>query len=187
MKKLFAVALAAALALPSVAAEPAAPAAPKAASADSPKVSALWPACFAFCEWPATPDLIGLRLSIPYSTRQECVTGLDLGLWGRCKDFEGLQVNVLRNDAKDTLAGFQIGLYNTAQRADLLCFQIGLVNETQGFRGLQAGLVNMTGDGQGFQIGLINRAESFYGFQIGAINVIREADVPFLPVVNIGF
>ena len=50
---------------------------------------ALWPAFFAVAEWPETPDLVGLRLSIPYSSKQECVTGIDLGFWGRCKDFEG--------------------------------------------------------------------------------------------------
>jgi hypothetical protein len=182
MKKLFAVVLAAALAAPLFADE-----APAAAVPAEPKEAMLWPACFAFCEWPETPDLIGLRLTLPFSTRQECVTGFDLGLWGRCKDFEGVQINAFRNDAKDTLAGFQFGLYNTATRADLFCIQVGLVNETQGFRGLQAGLINMTGDGEGLQVGLINRAETLNGFQVGAINVIRDAEFAFLPVVNVGF
>ena len=45
----------------------------------------------------------------------------------------------------------------------------------------------MTGDGYGFQVGLINRAETFYGLQVGLINVIRDAEVPVLPVLNIGF
>ena len=183
MKKLSAVVLAAMLAAPIFAEEPAVS---TVASAE-PKESVLWPACFAVCEWPETPDLIGMRLTLPFSTRQESVTGFDIGLWGRCKDFEGVQVNIFRNDAKDTLAGFQIGLYNTATRADLFCIQAGLVNETQGFRGIQAGLVNMTGDGQGFQFGLINRAETLYGFQVGAINVIRDAEFAFLPLVNVGF
>lgn len=184
MKKLFILAVTAALAVPSIAAE----ASENASVAKAePKESALWPACFAFCEWPETPDLIGLRLTMPFSTRQESVTGFDVGFWGRSKDFEGVQINVFRNDAKDTLAGFQIGLYNTATRADLFCFQAGLVNETQGFRGVQAGLVNMTGDGYGFQIGLINRAETLYGFQVGAINVIRDAEIAFFPLVNVGF
>lgn len=182
MKKLLAFAFAAALAVPTMADEVAAPAAQNA-----PKESALWPAAFAFCEWPDTPDLIGLRLTVPFSTRQECVTGFDIGFWGRCKDFEGVQLNLLRNDAKDTLAGFQVGLYNTAVRADLICIQVGLVNETQGFRGIQAGLINTTGDGDGFQIGLVNRAETLYGFQVGAINVIRDAELAFFPVVNVGF
>jgi hypothetical protein len=182
MKKLFAVALAAALAVPAFAAEPAAPA----AQAES-KDAVLWPACFAVCEWPSTPDLVGLRLTLPFSTRQESVTGFDLGLWGRCKDFEGVQINVFRNDAKDTLAGFQFGLYNSVTRADLFAFQAGLINEAQGFRGFQVGLVNITGDGEGFQVGLINRAETLHGFQVGAINVIRDAEFAFLPLVNVGF
>jgi len=146
-----------------------------------------WPCVCAVCEWPAAPEVTGLRLTIPFSTKQETVTGFDLGLWGRCRDFEGLQVNVLRNDVKDTLAGIQIGLYNSANRADLFCVQVGLFNETQSFRGLQAGLVNKSGEGQGFQVGLVNVTESLYGYQVGLINVIRGAEVPFLPIANIGF
>jgi len=147
----------------------------------------VWPAVFAVSEWPAAPEVIGIRMTFPFSTVQETVTGFDIGLWGRCRDFEGLQVSVLRNDVKDTLAGFQVGLYNSANRADLFCIQVGLVNETQSFRGLQAGLVNKSGDGQGFQVGLINCTETLYGYQVGVINIIRDAEVPFLPVVNIGF
>ena len=96
-------------------------------------------------------------------------------------------MSILRNDVKDTFGGFQVGIYNTVNRGDLFCVQAGLVNEAQSFRGLQAGLVNVTGDGQGFQLGLINRAETFYGLQVGVINVIRDAEVPVLPFVNIGF
>ena len=148
---------------------------------------AWWPAFFAISEWPSTPDLIGLRITIPFSTRQECVTGIDIGFWGACKDFEGIQVNVLRNDVRDTFGGVQLGLYNSVSRGDLFGFQIGLWNQANSFRGVQAGLVNVTGDAQGFQLGVINRAETLYGFQVGLINVIRDAEIPVLPFVNIGF
>ena len=57
-------------------------------------------------------DVIGLRLTIPYGSC-ESVTGFDIGCFGRCRYFEGFQLNILRNDAKDSLAGFQIGLYNS--------------------------------------------------------------------------
>ena len=40
---------------------------------------------------------------------------------------------------------------------------------------------------QGFQVGVINRAEEMYGFQVGVINVIRDAELTFCPLVNIGF
>lgn len=149
--------------------------------------TAQWPVFFALGEWPGSPDVVGLRLTLPFSTRQEGVTGFDVGLWGRCKDFEGVAVNVLRNDVRDTCAGLQVSLYNSVVRGDLMGFQAGLWNEAQGFRGIQAGLINVCGDAQGFQLGLINRAESLYGFQVGAINVIRDAEIPFCPVVNIGF
>ena len=56
--------------------------------------NAVWPAFFALGEYPANPDVVGLRLTIPFSTRQENVTGLDLGFWGRSVYFEGIQVNL---------------------------------------------------------------------------------------------
>ena len=148
---------------------------------------AIWPAFFAFAEWPETPDLIGVRLTIPFSTKQESVTGIDIGLWGRCRDFEGVQLNLLRNDVKDTLGGAQVGFYNSVNRGDLFGIQLGLFNEANSFRGVQAGIINVTGDGEGFQVGIFNRAETFYGFQIGLINVIRDAEIPVFPIVNIGF
>jgi len=180
MKKLFVAAIAGALAF-SVLAQEAAETEVKETE------TALWPAVIALCEWPSTPDLVGLRLSIPFSTRQEVITGIDLGFWGRCKDFEGIGLSVLRNDVKDTLGGLQIGLYNTANRADLGAVQIGLWNETQSVRGIQVGLVNLTGDAQGFQVGLINRAETLYGLQAGLINVIRDGEWPVMFGVNIGW
>lgn len=194
MKKTIPFALAAALVLPLCAQEvfddEAAPDIEEASRSDAQESAthyAMWPAFFAVCEFPATPDLIGLRLTIPFSTKQENVTGFDLGLWGRAIYFEGLQVNVLRNDVKDSCAGVQVGLYNTVGRGDLLGVQAGLWNQSLSFRGVQAGLVNNSGDSQGFQIGLINRSETMYGFQFGLINIIRDAELQFCPFVNIGF
>lgn len=148
---------------------------------------ALWPAFFAFCQWPETPDLVGLRLTLPFSTKQENVTGLDVGLWGRSKYFEGIQINVLRSDVKDELSGVQIGIYNSAAQADAFGLQVGLWNEAGRLNGVQCGLINVVGEMGGIQVGVINRAEEFYGFQIGAINIIRDAELRFCPFVNIGF
>jgi len=149
--------------------------------------SAVWPAFFAVCEFPASPDVVGLRLTIPFSTKQESVTGIDLGLWGRSLYFEGIQINILRNDVKDRAAGIQVGLYNSVGSGEMIGVQAGLWNEANAFRGVQAGLVNIAGEVQGFQVGLINRCETMYGYQVGLINVIRDAELQFLPVLNIGF
>lgn len=149
--------------------------------------STTWPAPVAFCQWPRTADVIGLRLTIPFSTSQENVTGLDLGFWGHSLYFEGIQLNVLRNDVRDSASGIQIGLYNSIGSGDMLGIQIGLWNEAVSMSGFQVGLVNVVGDGDGFQVGLINRAETFHGYQVGVINVIRDAELKFMPVLNIGF
>ena len=164
----------------------------KEASAAQPKEaqreqSTVWPAFFALCQWPASPDVVGLRLSLPFSTSQESVTGIDVGLWGRSTYFEGIQVNVLRNNVTDRCAGIQVGLYNSIGSGEMLGIQVGLWNEANALRGVQAGLVNVSGETQGLQVGLINRAETMYGYQVGLINVIRDAELQFFPIVNIGF
>lgn len=189
MKKLFSLALIAVVVMPLCAQE---------AEAKKEEVKAqqreerkreynVWPCFFSVCEFPATPDVLGLRLTVPYSTVQENVTGIDLGLWGRCQYFEGVQLNLVRNDVKDDMCGIQCGLYNSIGGGQMLGVQIGLWNESNSIEGVQAGLVNLTGTADGFQIGLINRCETMRGYQVGLINVIRDAELQFCPVVNIGF
>lgn len=148
---------------------------------------AMWPACFAVFELPETPDLVGLRIAIPYSTKQESVTGIDIGLWGRCQNFEGLGLNIIRNDVHERFAGIQAGLYNSVGFSCLGGIQIGAWNEAYSLNGLQVGIVNIAGDAFGFQFGVINRCETMNGFQVGAINIIRDAEIPFCPILNVGF
>ena len=155
---------------------------------DAPRKNvALWPAFIAIWDFPETPDLVGLRITVPYSTKQENVTGIDVGFWGRSEYFEGIQLNVLRNDVRDSCAGIQVGCYNSVARGDLFGIQVGLWNESMSHRGIQVGAVTVSGDSQGLQIGLINRSETMYGFQLGLINIIRDAEFQFMPILNVGF
>lgn len=151
------------------------------------ELSPAWPAFFAVSQWPRSADVIGLRLTLPFSTSQENVTGIDLGFWGKSLYFEGIQLNLLRNNVMDAMSGFQVGIYNSVGRGDMLGLQVGLWNESLSIRGVQCGLVNVVGEADGFQIGLINRAETMKGYQIGLINVIRDAELQFMPICNIGF
>ena len=146
---------------------------------------ASWPVWLAFNST-RNIDVVGFRFTLPYGSC-EGLTGFDLGVFGRCRYMEGFQLNILRNEAEDVLSGCQAGIYNTAGRADVLGVQVGLWNETQSIRGLQAGVINIANAVTGFQVGLINRAETMYGFQIGLVNVIRESELAFCPIVNIGF
>ena len=187
MKKLVSMALLAAIAAPVFAQEAQlnddAPIAPRGER----RVSDSWPAFFAICEFPSATDIAGLRLTIPYSTRHVNVTGIDVGFWGKAQYFEGIQANILRNDAKDSMAGCQCGIYNTAGSGNLAGIQIGIWNEANSMSGAQAGLVNVCGETEGLQIGIINRSDTMHGYQIGLINIIREAELRFFPIVNIGF
>jgi len=183
MKKTL-MAFCAVLACAAVSAQEAAPA-PAPAVAKAPDTKAPWPVWMAFNSVDHV-DVVGLRLTLPYG-ECESVTGFDLGFYGRCRYFEGLQANILRNEALDVMAGIQAGAYNSAGRADLSGVQVGLWNEARAMHGLQLGVINVADTVQGFQLGLINRAESMYGFQVGGVNVIRESELAFFPVLNIGF
>ena len=85
------------------------------------------------------------------------------------------------------MAGGQLGFYNSAGRADCIGAQVGLFNEARAMRGVQVGIINLADHMYGVQVGLINRAETAYGFQVGGVNVIRESDLAFCPIINIGF
>jgi len=160
-------------------------------AADAPrKQTGVWPAFLAVAELPSaskTPDVVGFRFTIPYSTKHESVTGIDVGFWGRAQYFEGFMCSLLRNDVKDFFTGFQVGFYNSVGQADMLGVQVGLWNEAGSIRGIQAGIVNVAHQAQGIQFGLINRTEEMYGFQVGLVNVIRDAELQFCPVINVGF
>ena len=153
--------------------------------ATTPDTRAPWPVWLAFNST-KNIDVVGFRLTLPYG-ECESVTGFDLGFYGRCRYFEGFQLNILRNEALDVMAGAQGGIYNSAGRADLTGLQVGLWNEARSLRGVQLGLINVADTVQGFQVGLVNRTESMYGFQVGGVNVIRESEIAFFPIVNIGF
>ncbi len=144
-----------------------------------------WPVWFAFNDTEDI-DVVGLRLNL-FSGQCEQVTGLDLGFIGHSQYYNGIQINLLRNDVTDTLAGWQIGGYNSAGLADALGLQTGLWNEAKTMYGFQAGLVNLADYAEGFQIGLINRVEDMHGYQIGLINIIRSGRVPFCPILNASF
>ena len=144
-----------------------------------------WPVWFAFND-SEDLDVVGLRLNLP-SGQCDQVTGMDIGFIGRSQYFNGLQINLLRNDVKDTLAGWQIGGYNSAGISESFGIQVGLWNEAGTIYGFQAGLVNLADYANGFQIGLINRTETMRGYQLGLVNIIRGGEVPFCPLLNIGF
>ena len=151
---------------------------------------AVWPAFLVVSEIPSadrTPDVVGLRVTVPFSVKHESVTGFDIGLWGRAQHFEGFMCSLLRNHVKDSMAGIQCGIYNTVSQADMIGGQVGIWNEAGSLRGAQVGVINTAGVIEGVQVGLINRAEEMYGLQVGIVNVIRCAEIQFCPLVNVGF
>jgi len=145
---------------------------------------ASWPVWLAFND-SDDYDIIGLRLNLPAGD-SEGLTGFDLGLVGRLRYLEGFQLNILRNDVADSAAGFQVGIYNSIGSGQLSGIQVGLWNEAHSFQGLQVGLINICESGAGFQVGIINRCSTIEGFQVGGINVIRESDLAFMPLLNVG-
>jgi len=143
---------------------------------------ASWPVWLSFND-STDFDIIGLRFNLPAGD-SEGLSGFDLGIVGRLRYLEGVQLNILRNDVSDSAAGFQVGIYNSVGSGLMTGVQIGLWNEAHSFQGIQLGLVNVSENGSGFQVGIINRCSTIEGFQIGGINIIRESDLVFMPLLN---
>ncbi len=71
-----------------------------------------------------------------------------------------------------TITGLQVALVNLAQHTDI--------------RGFQVGLYNTANRVYGFQIGVVNQAESLHGIQLGLINMHRTGLFAIVPGINIG-
>lgn len=128
------------------------------------------------------------------------------GLANRAREFYGIQAGYV--NVADFVGGFQAGGYAEAdglagiqvaiacRTKDLAGLQVGVANlcldldapETAGdMAGIQLGVVNVCNSGAGLQVGVWNHAKHFKGVQLGLVNVIEDHDIPFLPVLNIGF
>ena len=152
---------------------------------------------FAFLNtWYHPDNVTGLRVGIPWGDTKGSVTGIDVGLWGDSANMAGIQINLVANLVSDRADAIQIALYNKA--GTLSGAQVGLMNTT-GYGALghdtrmmfsaavQVGLLNIANDLRGVQVGLVNQADMLYGFQVGLVNVIRSGQIPFMPIVNVGF
>ena len=144
-----------------------------------------WPVDFSFVDWIYRPaDVAGLRLGIPYG-KNDSVTGIDIGLFGKA-DYEwAISVNALYSGVRDEMGGIQISCVNEA--GHLTGLQVGLWNQASTAEGMQIGVLNLADQVEGLQIGLVNRTELMHGYQICLINVIRESSVPFCVGANFSF
>ena len=136
-----------------------------------------------------TPVMVSLVTPVQAPSRSYDVTGLRLSLiYGECQDFPGLDIGVLDNTRKDftglavggincvgdRLYGAQVGLVNwngngdTAWERRSIGAQVGILNYSDTFCGLQDGYVNISGNSfTGLQTSLVNCAHDMYGLQCG--------------------
>lgn len=147
-------------------------------------------AATSFAEW--TPVMVSLVTPVQVPLRNYDVTGFRLSLlYGDCHDFTGLDIGVAQRTADDfaglgiggvniaggQLYGGQVGLVNwnsngkTPWEERSIGAQIGVINSSAVFCGLQEGLINFSADlFTGIQSGLFNRSGSLTGWQCGLIN-----------------
>jgi hypothetical protein len=89
-------------------------------------------------------------------------------------DFTGWQNNWLVSIANGNMQGLQVGAY-THSGAGSTGVQLGLINTSDEFSGLQFGFVNITE---------VMRS----GLQIGLVNIIKSKEkLKFFPIVNWSF
>ncbi len=118
---------------------------------------------------PADFDIGGLKLNIIYG-ESHGMTGLDVGLFSQNTG----DVNALHINGVSVVGGNGNGLMISL-----------LANYVEGeYGGLQISAFNYATHLNGLQIGAINIANTAYGLQIGVVNVVKDNDVPFLPIIN---
>jgi len=113
------------------------------------------------------------------------VGGLKLSLlYGKCADFTGLDIGIVSHATGDAQGLHIAGLANIIE-GDSIGLHFSGANYVQGeFSGLQIGLLNNCTHMDGLQIGVINITDTAYGIQIGLVNVIKDNDLPFIPIIN---
>ena len=113
-----------------------------------------------------------------YVNVADFVGGLQAGGYAEADALAGIQVAIACR-TKD-LAGLQVGVAN-------VCFDLDDYSNAGDMAGVQIGVVNVCNRGAGLQVGVWNHAKHFKGVQLGVVNVIEDHDVPFLPILNVGF
>ena len=139
------------------------------------------PSCQIFGEETA---VTGLRLNLAAS-RNDTVTGIDLGLISLGDDIRGIRLNLF-NTSDWHFSGLEAGICN--REAAFSGLAVGLFNAVDGdASGILVGAFNKASVMTGLQIGLFNQATSLRGVQIGLINLVDDGPLTFFPIINMAF
>lgn len=131
-------------------------------------------------------DVGGMRINLLYG---EChdFDGLDISWVGRATGHgKGIQLAALANTVDGGGFGMQIAPVNYV-KGQYVGLQIGVLNYAEKAKALQIGFYNGAEHIDGCQIGVINNTHTMMGVQIGLVNLIRDNDMPFIPIVNCYF
>ncbi len=121
-------------------------------------------------------DFLGLQAG--YVDVADSLVGMQVGGYTEADRVAGLQVAV--TSRAKSLAGLQVGVAN-------VCFDLDDSSNAGDMSGAQIGVANFCNSGSGLQIGVWNQANHFRGVQLGLVNVIKDHEMPFLPILNAGF
>lgn len=132
-------------------------------------------------------DVYGLQVAYAYTITKRDMYGLQIACGTSCgENMCGLQAGAIIATSK-TASVLQIGgLFSYAFKR-MSGMQLATFTRTDDLHGMQLGFWNIATSATGLQIGAINYTERMSGVQIGAINVIKNATVPFLPIMNMYF
>lgn len=131
-------------------------------------------------------DMSGVQFALGFNSCRSGATGLQVSLVNCAGNIQGVQIGAVNWDNSYS-TGLQLGLANV-DGSEFHGASAALVNCTESFYGLQFGALNVaTKTGCGVQFGLFNAADRFTGLQIGLLNLIGNAPIPVLPVVNANF
>jgi hypothetical protein len=122
----------------------------------------------------ATDNVYGFSFALPMCYAKNNY-GLATGIWGKSKDFRGVQLNII-NLAQE-LNGMQIGLVGIVDSAkdsnsEVSGLQLNLFNVSETLFGFQSGIFNQSGRLSGMQSGIVNLSDQ--GLQFGVVNIFNS-------------
>jgi hypothetical protein len=150
------------------------------------------------------PINLALVPSVQIVKETESVSAFRLAIWGRNVDHVGLDWNIVgQNTGSVTgvqltavglvdgdFTGWQSGWLAGVANGNMQGLQTGIYTHSgMGSTGVQIGFINTSDSFSGLQFGLVNIAETMRsGLQIGLVNIIRSKEtLKFFPIVNWSF
>lgn len=112
---------------------------------------------------------------------------LQLGVQNHVSRFKGAFQFGILNSADIFFGAIQLGILMNETSVFKGIAQVGIYNYSKVGKSVQLGIINISKKVVGMQIGVYNQTDTLTGIQIGLLNFVKNGQLPFFPIINIGW